>query len=106
MYITNIYAQLVDSNISIFQYLDMVFISNNNIAGRKLSQRRLLLADRCIMEKQDSHSFAVEGRTTVHLMSPFGPDWGAYTSASSPVFLRPLCHFKSANGVVSCETFK
>lgn len=83
--------------ISIFGYgsLYVVII----LLVKKYSQRQLLPADRCIMEKQDSHSFAVEGLTTVHLMSPFGPDWGAYTSASSPVFLRPLCHFKSASGV-------
>jgi len=34
-------------------------------------------------------------RATVHLMRPLGPDWGAYTSASLPVFLRPLCQLRS-----------
>jgi len=34
-------------------------------------------------------------RTTVHWMRPLGLDWGAYTSASLPVFLRPLCQLKS-----------
>lgn len=34
-------------------------------------------------------------RDTSHLMRPLGPDCGAYTSASLPVFLRPLCHERS-----------
>lgn len=34
-------------------------------------------------------------RATSHLMRPLGPDCGAYTSASLPVFLRPLCQLRS-----------
>lgn len=34
-------------------------------------------------------------RETVHWINPFGVDCGAYTSASLPVFLRPLCQLKS-----------
>ena len=34
-------------------------------------------------------------RVTVHSIRPLGSDWGAYTSASLPVFLRPLCQLIS-----------
>lgn len=34
-------------------------------------------------------------RETSHLISPLGPDWGANTSASLPVFWRPLCQLRS-----------
>lgn len=40
----------------------------------------------------------VASRDTSHLIRPFGPDWGAYTSASLPVFLMPLCQLRSISG--------
>lgn len=40
-------------------------------------------------------------RPTVHLMRPLGFDWGAYTSASLPVFLVPLCQLRSRRKLVS-----
>lgn len=40
-------------------------------------------------------------RPTVHLIRPLGLDWGAYTSASLPVFLIPLCQLRSTSAEVS-----
>lgn len=40
-------------------------------------------------------------RATVHLIRPLGLDWGAYTSASLPVFLRPLCQLRSRSAKIS-----
>lgn len=37
-----------------------------------------------------------QDRATSHLIRPLGPDCGAYTSASLPVFLMPLCQLRSA----------
>lgn len=41
---------------------------------------------------------------TSHLMRPLGPDCGAYTSASLPVFFRPLCQLRS-DGVIPRQLF-
>lgn len=44
------------------------------------------------------HSLAFwPARPTVHLIRPLGLDWGAYTSASLPVFLIPLCQLRSTS---------
>lgn len=40
-------------------------------------------------------------RPTVHLIRPLGLDWGAYTSASLPVFLIPLCQLRSKSAGIS-----
>lgn len=40
-------------------------------------------------------------RPTVHLIRPLGLDWGAYTSASLPVFLIPLCQLRSKSAEIS-----
>ena len=40
-------------------------------------------------------------RPTVHLIRPLGLDWGAYTEASLPVFLRPLCQLRSTSAEIS-----
>ena len=45
-------------------------------------------------------------RVTVHCIRPFGFDCGAYTSASLPVFLIPLCQLKSAGVVSDTYSFK
>ena len=48
-------------------------------------------------------------RETVHWISPFGVDCGAYTSASLPVFLRPLCQLRSnavLDGFYSSQYFR
>lgn len=54
---------------------------------------------------KSSYSFAFVLRPTVHLISPFGLVCGAYTSASLPVFFRPLCQLKSAtnNGLAGAQ---
>lgn len=40
-------------------------------------------------------------RPTVHLIRPLGLDWGAYTSASLPVFLIPLCQLRSKSAKIN-----
>jgi hypothetical protein len=48
------------------------------------------------------HSLAFwPARPTVHLIRPLGLDWGAYTSASLPVFLIPLCQLRSKTAIIS-----
>jgi hypothetical protein len=37
----------------------------------------------------DTQASFTDYLATVHMISPLGFDWGAYTSASFPVFFRP-----------------